>query len=120
MERSWSEAAGAAFDAYPWRTEDEKRKARAEAEMVAFGAEVEVEDLPIAVRRFARRAAKAQPRFVWRGEAWRDISAEFERAIFSQALAQAGGGIAAAARLLKTTPRVVAYAARKHGIKCGR
>lgn len=115
MERSWSDAARAAFDAYPWRSDGEKRKARAEAEMVSFGAEVEVVDLPLAVRRFARKGAPQQ-RFVWKGEAWSDISAEFERAVFGQALAQANGSIAAAARLLKTTPRIVAYAVKKHDL----
>lgn len=113
MERNWSDAARVAFDAYPWRTEDEKRKARAEAEMVAFGAEVEIQDLPLAVRRFLRNSSHGQ-RFAWKGEAWADISAEFERAVFGQALAKANGNVAAAARLLKTTPRIVSYAARKH------
>ena len=47
MERSWSEAALAALDAYPWRSEDERRRAREEAELVAFGAEVEVVDKPV-------------------------------------------------------------------------
>ena len=116
MERSWSEAALAAFDAYPWRSEDERRRAREEAELVAFGAAVEVSDLPIAVRRFAGRARAAAQRFVWKGEAWADISAEFEKAVFGQALEKSRGRYAAAARLLKTTPRVVAYAAHKHGL----
>ena len=113
MERNWSDAALAALDAYPWHTDDEKRKARAEAEMVAFGEEVEMQDLPLAVRRFARNTSHER-RFAWKGEAWADISAEFEKAIFGQALDKAKGNIAAAARLLKTTPRVVSYALRKH------
>ena len=54
-----------------------ERRAREEAELVAFGAAVEVSDLPIAVRRFAGRARAAAQRFVWKGEAWADISAEF-------------------------------------------
>ena len=44
MERNWSEAALAAFDAYPWRSEDERRRAREEAELVAFGADATGED----------------------------------------------------------------------------
>jgi len=117
VERNWSEAALAAFDAYPWRSEDERRRAREEAELVSFGDAVDVSDLPLCVRRMARRTVAEGPRFAWKGEPWAELSAEFERAVFGQALEKAGGSVAAAARLLKTTPRIVGYAARKHGLQ---
>ena len=40
----------------------------------------------------------------------------FEKDILSQALAANGGNAAATARALKTTPRIVAYKARKYGL----
>jgi transcriptional regulator with GAF, ATPase, and Fis domain len=116
VERSWSDAAETAFASYPWRSDAEAARARQEAELVAFGAVVEVEDLPLAVRRHMRKKGEEAPRFVWRGEAWRDLRADFEKAVFSQALEKAKGNCAAAARSLKTTPRVVTYAARKYNL----
>ena len=75
MERNWSEDAKAAFSAYPWCSEEDRKKAREEAELVSFGAKVEVDDLPLRVRRFARTMRKQ--RYVWRGESWDDAVAEF-------------------------------------------
>ena len=46
MERSWSEAALAALDAYPWKNPGDRNKAKSEAELVAFGEKVETDDLP--------------------------------------------------------------------------
>ena len=54
------------MDAYPWTSPAEKARAREEAELVAFGKDVECDDLPLAVRRWMKR--QARPRHVWRGE----------------------------------------------------
>ncbi len=117
MERSWSEAATAAFEAYPWRDPREKARAREEAELVAFGPCVDVGDLPLAVRRWLRsRAAGPVAGWTWHGEDWKTLTEGFEKAVLAQALAAHGGVAAAAARALKTTPRVVAYKARKYGL----
>ena len=115
MARSWSSAARAALDAYPWASPAEKEKARAEAELVAFGADVECDDLPLAVRRWLKR--QARPRYVWRGETLKAATAAFEADILSQALAAHGGNVAAAARALGSTPRIVAYKIRKYNLK---
>ena len=117
MERSWSEEARAALDAYPWKNPADKARAVREAELVSFGEAVEVSDLPLAVRRWA--AKRARPRFVWNGESGREIQAAFEKAILEQVLKQARGNISAAARLLKTTPRVISYKAKKNGVSYG-
>ncbi len=118
MERSWSEAAAAALDAYPWRDPRERARAREEAELVAFGACVEVGDLPLPVRRWLRaRSGGPFAGWVWRGESWKALTEGFERAVLAQALAAHGGFAAKAARALKTTPRVVAYKARKYGLQ---
>ena len=115
MARNWSEGARAALDAYPWKNPADKARAMREAELVSFGEAVEVADLPLAVRRWA--AKRPQPRFVWNGEGWRELVDAFEKAILEQVLEQAHGNISAAARLLKTTPRVISYKANKHGVK---
>ena len=115
MARSWSSEARAALDAYPWTSPAEKAKARAEAELVAFGHDVECDDLPLAVRRWMRR--QARPRHVWRGETLKEATAAFEAEIISQALAASGWNMAAAARALGSTPRIVAYKARKYNLK---
>ena len=115
MERSWSREASEALDAYPWNSPAEKAKARAEAELVSFGAEVECDDLPLPVRRWLKR--QARPRYVWRGESLKVATAAFEADLLSQALAANGGSVAAAARALGSTPRIVAYKARKYGLK---
>jgi DNA-binding NtrC family response regulator len=115
VERSWSREASEALDAYPWTSPAEKAKARAEAELVSFGAEVECDDLPLAVRRWLKR--QARPRHVWRGETLKAATAAFEADIISQALAAHGGNMAAAARALGSTPRIVAYKARKYNLK---
>ena len=52
-----------------------------------------------------------------RGETLREATAAFETDILSQALAAQGGNIAAAARALGSTPRIVAYKIRKYDIK---
>lgn len=118
MGRSWSEAAAAALDAYPWRDPREKARAREEAELVAFGACVEVGDLPLPVRQWLRaRSGGPFTGWIWRGESWKDLTEGFERTILAQALAAHGGFAAKAARALKTTPRVVAYKARKYGLQ---
>ena len=114
MERSWSSEAQAALDAYPLATPAEKAKARAEAELVAFGADVECDDLPLAVRRWLKR--QARPRYVWRGESLKAATAAFEADILSQALAANGWNVTAAARALGSTQRIVAYKARKHNL----
>ena len=44
-------------------------------------------------------------------------TAAFEADIISQALAASGGNMAAAARALGSTPRIVAYKARKYNLK---
>ncbi|MGN0845988.1 MAG: helix-turn-helix domain-containing protein [Kiritimatiellia bacterium] len=118
MERSWSEAARAAFEAYPWSGPREKARAREEAELVSFGEQVEVADLPLAVRQWLRGHRPAGPfaGWTWRGESWKALTEGFEKAILSQALAAHGGFAAKAARALGTTPRVVAYKARKYGL----
>ena len=85
MARSWSSEAQAALDAYPWTSPAEKAKARAEAELVAFGQDVECDDLPLAVRRWLKR--QTRPRHVWRGETLKEATAAFEVEIISQALA---------------------------------
>ena len=115
MARNWSEGARATLDAYPWKNPADKARAVREAELVSFGEAVEVADLPLAVRRWA--AKRPQPRFVWNGESWRDLVGAFEKAILEQVLERAHGNISAAARLLKTTPRVISYKAKKHGVK---
>lgn len=115
MARNWSDAARSALDAYPWASPAEKANARAEAELVAFGDRVECDDLPLAVRRWLRRGTA----YVWRGETLADATAAFERAIIGQALTASGGNLSAAARALGTTPRVVAYKARKRGLAAG-
>lgn len=118
MERSWSDAAAAAFKAYPWRAEQERERARQEAELVAFGECVEVDDLPIAVRKWLRRRTDGLfSGWTWKGESWRTLIEGFEKAILSQALAANGGNGTAAARALGTTARVVAYKARKYGLE---
>jgi len=113
VERSWSDEARAAFAAYPWPSERERTRARRETELVSGGERVELEDLPLAVRRHAQRS-----RYTWHGESWRAAVDAFERAILSQALAAHAGRVASTARALKTTPRVVAYAARRLGLAC--
>ena len=115
MGRSWSSAAQAALDAYPWASPAEKAKARAEAELVAFGKDVECDDLPLAVRRWLKR--QARPRHVWRGETLKAATAAFEADIISQALAAHGGNMTAAARALGSTPRIIAYKAGKYNLK---
>lgn len=118
MERSWSDAAAAAFEAYPWRTGLEKEHARREAELVAFGECVEMDDLPIAVRKWLRRRTDGPfAGWAWRGESWRALTEGFEKTLLSQALAANGGNGTAAARALGTTARVVAYKARKYGLE---
>ncbi len=115
MARSWSSEAQNALDAYPWSSAAEKAKAREEAELVAFGQDVECDDLPLAVRRWLKR--QARPRHLWRGETLKEATAAFEAEIISQALASHGGNIAAAARALGSTPRIVAYKARKYNLR---
>lgn len=114
MARNWSDAARAALDAYPWKSPSEKAHAARDAELVSFGEAVEVCDLPLAVRRWA--AKRTRQRYVWNGESWRDAVGAFEKAILRQVLEKAHGNVSAAARLLKTTPRVVSYKAKKHGV----
>ena len=117
MARNWSKAATAALDAYPWHDPQAKARAHAEAELVSFGEQVEVEDLPLFVRQWLRtRAEGPLAGWTWRGESWKARTEGFEKAILAQALAAHGGKAAAAARALKTTPRVVAYKARKYGL----
>ena len=115
MARSWSSSAQAALDAYPWTSPAEKEKARAEAELVAFGKDVECDDLPLAVRRWLK--GQARPRHVWRGETLKAATAALEADFISQALAANGGNVAAAARALGSTARIVAYKARKYNLK---
>ena len=119
MERSWSDAALAALDAYPWRSPKDKAKAKAEAELVAFGEQVETDDLPLAVRQWLRRRDGAKQGFVWRGESLKELTERFESEIIAQALAANGGNVAATARALNSTPRIVAYKAKKHGLSKG-
>ena len=116
MERSWSDAALAALDAYPWKSPKDKAKAKAESELVAFGEQVETDDLPLAVRLWLRRNRADKRSYVWHGESWKMLTEGFEREILSQALAASGGNVAATARALKTTPRIVAYKAKKYGL----
>ena len=114
MARNWSEEARAALDAYPWKNPADNARAEREAELVSFGEAVEVADLPLAVRWWA--AKRLQPRYVWNGESWQDLVGAFEKAILEQVLERAHGNISAAARLLKTTPRVISYKAKKNGV----
>ena len=117
MERSWSDAATAALASYPWRNPQERERARYEAELVAFGAQVEVDDLPLAVRQWLRtRGEGPLANWTWHGETWQELTEGFERMVLAQALAAHGGKSAAAARALKTTARVVSYKARKYGL----
>ncbi|MGN0853412.1 MAG: helix-turn-helix domain-containing protein [Kiritimatiellia bacterium] len=115
MAKNWSDAARRLFEAYPWRSGLEKSRAHEESELVAFGAQVELDDLPLHVRRWAVRSRKSA-RYEWRGESLAEATRAFEQAILSQALDAARGNVSAAARALKTTPRIVAYKARKHGL----
>ena len=117
MARSWSEAAEAALESYPWPDGQEKARAKEEAELVSFGACVEVEDLPLAVRKWLRgRSQGPFDGWIWRGESWKDLTEGFEKAVLAQALERNGGFAAKAARALRTTPRVVSYKARKYGL----
>ncbi len=117
MERSWSEAALAALDAYPWKDPRGKARARVEAELVSFGERVEVDDLPLPVRRWLKaRAAGPCAGWVWNGESWKELTEGFEKMVLAQALAAHDGFAAKAARALRTTPRVVSYKARKYGL----
>lgn len=123
MARNWSKDASALFDAYPWTCVAEKEKARKETELVSFGLQVECDDLPLHVRQWARRRQGASQDvdtfsrpFVWRGESWDEAVAAFERAVLVQVLESRKWNVAAAARALKTTPRIVSYTARKHGL----
>ncbi len=116
MERSLSSEARAALDSYPWRHPSDRLKAEREAMLVAFGDQVEVDDLPLAVRQWLRRNRSDRRGYVWRGESWKALTEGFEKDILSQALAANGGNAAATARALKTTPRIVAYKARKYGL----
>ena len=120
MERSWSDAARAALDAYPWKSPQDKAKAAEESELVAFGDCVEVDDLPLGVRQWLRRNASGKARYEWHGESWKELTEGFERAILAQALAANGGNLAATARALKTTPRIVAYKAKKYELEGGK
>lgn len=117
MERSWSEAARAALETYPWHDPLEKAKAREESELVSFGERVEVGDLPLAVRKWLRERSNG-PLFgwIWHGESWKELTEGFEKVILEQALSAHGGFATKAARALKTTPRVVSYKARKYGL----
>ena len=117
MERSWSDTARAALDAYPWKNPQDKAKAAEESELVAFGDCVEVDDLPLGVRQWLRRNASGKARYEWHGESWKELTEGFERAILAQALAANDGNLAATARALKTTPRIVAYKTRKYELK---
>ena len=106
------------LDAYPWKSPADREFAVREAEMVSFGEEVVVSDLPLAVRQWARRRKERGNRFEWHGESWNEALDGLKRALLEQALEKAGGGgLAAAARLLGTTPRVVSYAARRLGVR---
>ena len=67
------------------------------------------------VRRWLKR--QVRPRYAWHGESLKAATAAFEAAILSQALAAHGGNVAAAARALGSTPRIVAYKARKYNLK---
>lgn len=117
MARSWSDAASRVFETYPWSNDLEKSRAREESELVSFGADVEIEDLPLAVRRWAARQKISRGRgYEWNGESLDEATRAFEQAILSQALAASQGNVAATARALKTTPRIVAYKARKYGL----
>lgn len=116
MAKHWSEAASCVFEAYPWTNDLERSRAREESELVAFGAFVEVDDLPLSVRRWASRQKAAHACYEWKGESLESATRAFEQAILSQALERAKGNVAAAARALRTTPRIVAYKARKQGL----
>lgn len=86
-----------------------------EAELVAFGEQVEVDDLPLPVRRWLKAAsADTAPGWTWRGQSWDELTSGFERMVLEQVLKLHGGNIAATARALATTPRVVAYKAAKY------
>jgi len=114
VERSWSREARAALDAYPWNSPSEKAKAKEEAELVAFGEDVECDDLPLRVRRWLKR--QDRPRREWRGESLKAATAAFETELISQVLAVHDGNVAATARALGSTPRIVAYKMRKYNL----
>lgn len=118
MARDWSDAARAVWEGYPWPSPTAKAKAAEEAELVAFGATVEVEDLPLGVRQWLRRQKRvtAAARPVWHGESLRDAVAGFEKAILNEVLTAHRGNVAAAARALQTTRRIVDYKRRKYGL----
>ena len=117
MERNWSEAASAAFENYPWRDQREKERARQESELVAFGEQVEMDDLPLEVRHWQRRRMRNPfDGWSWHGEGWRELTEGFERKILTEALAANNGAIAATARALRTTTRIVGYKAHKYGL----
>ena len=117
MVRSWSNTAVEVLDSYPWRNAVEKDKARAEAELVSFGEQVEIGDLPLFLRQWwMSRRQTSEGRYQWQGESWEEATMTFETAILSQVLAAQNWNVAAAARALKTTPRIVRYKARKYGL----
>ena len=118
MARSWSDAARAVLEAYPWTSAGDRAKAVEEAELVSFGDHVEVDDLPLALRQWQRRqrSQASLTRPLWKGESWREATEGFEKAILIQALQANNGNLAATARALRTTRRVVAYKSRKYGL----
>lgn len=116
MAKSWSEVASRVFEAFPWTNDLEKSRAREESELVAFGASVEIDDLPLPVRRWASRQKSARACYEWKGESLESATRAFEQAVLSQAFEQTKGNVAATARALQTTPRIVAYKARKLGL----
>ena len=71
-------------------------------------------------RQWLRRNASGKARYEWPGESWKELTEGFERAILAQALAANGGNLAATARALKTTPRIVAYKTRKYELEGGK
>lgn len=118
MERNWSDTARNVLAAYPWSSREEKERAIRQAELVSFGEQVEVDDLPLALRQWQRRQAakEQQAAYVWRGESWDVAVANFEKTILEQVVNAHRGNLSAAARALQTTRRVVAYKARKYGL----
>ena len=122
-ERNWSEEALAAFEAFPWESERDKKIALGESELICSGGVVQLADLPLKVRRYKLQnekqnfAASVAGKVLWKGEALDDLVETLEKNIIYQAFSANSKNISATARALKTTARIVSYKMKKYSIK---
>jgi len=99
----------ARLDAHPWR--GNVRELEHVIEMLvlfADGEELSEADLPRALRTPAERSERSFP--------FAETVAQFERKLLSEAIAEAGGVKARAARNLGLDPNQIKYLCRKHGL----